>query len=157
MSTISRCEQVIKNHFREISKIRIYPTTEDYVMNVYYEDIHGNFNDSLIPYIEEILPCHLHYNFKPFSETLKDNIPEKPKVSEFIENLALKSNNNLKSFTDVAERAFYDLRPITINVLKNSISIETNQKISASDMENYNSIAQEIAPIGCKINLICKS
>lgn len=158
MSTIFKCEEIIKKYIPSITNIIIYPTSEKFLMNVYYKNKSGKFDETLIPKIKDLLPCHLEYNFKPFKEASVDNVPVKLILPESIKQLALETDGTLKSFTNVVQKALHELCPIEITLSQDEcvINIETNSKLSDSDINKYSAYALAVAPIGCKINLICK-
>jgi hypothetical protein len=159
MSTRLRCQEAIKNFFPMIQNVRIYPTSnKQYEFTVYFENKSGQFDKLLISRIKDILPCHLMYNFKPYSELAIDRVPDEPVLPELIENLALKTTGNLKSYTDVAQKALLELMPLEIHVSMPEavIGIKTNCQLSSEDLAKYTQHAQEIAPLGCYVSILCK-
>jgi hypothetical protein len=161
MSNIFKCQENIKNYFPQVSKVRIYPSLDlNYSMTVYYEKRDGSFDASFGTKLKSVLPAHISFNFKPYSELGKDNVPPAPKLPELIENLALQqSSGNQKEFRKVLDKAFAGLNP-TIDIPPTkygervTINIKLSKKLSDSELEKYTIYAQELAPMGCIVKII---
>lgn len=158
MCTFFKCEQIVKNTIPSIEKIRFYPTSENFVMNAYFECKDGTYDESLIPQIKDLLPCHLNYQFKDFKETINDNLPIEPTLPKFIIPLALETTGTAESFEDVVQKALNELNITKIDILETDcvINITVDSKLSDSDIEKFTIYAQSVAPMWCKVNLICK-
>lgn len=157
MPTRLKCEEAIKNHFAFVKNIRIYASPNKKLeINVYFEDLNGQFDNSLIPMMKELLPCHLIYNFMPYHQMKDDAIPLEPNLPELVENMALKTTGNMKSYKDVIEKVLSDLMPFDVHIAMPEcvIGIETNCYLSKDDLIKYTLYAQEVAPLGCYVSIL---